>query len=678
MNDLRTKEKEKNLKIKVSLLSISLFIMGLAASDGFGNGADDSPFARKINAPLVNGGDVFQSGISPDGSRFVYIADQDTNEKRELYSVPVKGGPVTKISAPIMGGIGVGTFVISKDGTHVVYRATGANPSVYELFSAPIDGGEVKKLSSPLAGGAGIASFQVSNDNLHVVYQADQDIVGVKELYMASIDGGPVTKLNPSLAKGQSILSYAVSPDGARVVYISNLESADSYEIFSAPVTGGDSIKLNSALVPGGLVGSYLISPDSSRVVYQAQQDDPNSVDLYSVPITGGPSIKLNPAPSGERFSFMVWWDFVISPDSSRVIYRADQETPEIYELFSVPLAGGPSVRVSVPRTGAGLSLYRLSVVGFTPDSSRLLFVSDNDESIFAHLYSVPVSGGLVTRLSRPDAISVGAIDITSDGSRVVYSTRISSEFNAPSLLFVVPVTGGPSIQLNAPLVSGGSVGTFAISPDDEWVVYNADQDIDQVYELYRTPIGGGPVTKLNPTLVPGRRVGADGRGATGFSFTPDSKYVFYPGDQETDEVYELFMATLPVKTSVDIKPDECPNNVNLKSNGKLIVVISGRAGFDVTTINANSVRLAGVAPVKFRIEDITAPYSPFLGKSLATDCLIQAHDGFADLALQFETEELADKLGNTKNGEIVTIDLTGKLKVGGTIIGEDVIVIKK
>ena len=91
-------------------------------------------------------------------------------------------------------------------------------------------------------------------------------------------------------------------------------------------------IKLNGALVAVGNVSNFQISPDSSRVVYRADQQTDNVFELYSVPL-GGPAaagIKLNGAlvAGGNVF------DFQISPDSSRVVYQADQQTDEVFELF--------------------------------------------------------------------------------------------------------------------------------------------------------------------------------------------------------------------------------------------------------------------------------------------------------------------------------------------------------
>ena len=55
-------------------------------------------------------------------------------------------------------------------------------------------------------------------------------------------------------------------------------------------------LKLNDPLVPSGDVESFDISPDGSRVVYRADQDADGVTELYSVPIAGSPVTKLNGA----------------------------------------------------------------------------------------------------------------------------------------------------------------------------------------------------------------------------------------------------------------------------------------------------------------------------------------------------------------------------------------------
>lgn len=72
--------------------------------------------------------------------------------------------------------------------------------------------------------------------------------------------------------------------------------------------------------------------------------------ELYSVSLTGGPSVKLNgPLVAEGNVSH-----FIISRDSAHVIYRADQDADEVYELYSVPITGGAVERVSGPMVEEG------------------------------------------------------------------------------------------------------------------------------------------------------------------------------------------------------------------------------------------------------------------------------------------------------------------------------------
>jgi hypothetical protein len=48
---------------------------------------------------------------------------------------------------------------------------------------------------------------------------------------------------------------------------------------------------------------------------------------------------------------------------------------------------------------------------------------------------------------------------------------------------------GGAAVKLNESQVAGGDVYDFRISPDGSWVVYRADQDKDNLPELYSTKL---------------------------------------------------------------------------------------------------------------------------------------------------------------------------------------------
>jgi Tol biopolymer transport system component len=174
------------------------------------------------------------------------------------------------------------------------------------------------------------------------------------------------------------------------VVYSADQQTDKIFELYSVPLGGpaAAGVKLNGALVAGGNVYGFQISPDSSRVVYTANQQTATVIELYSVPL-GGPAaagIKLNGALvlNGNVGGFR------ISPDSSRVVYTADQETDNVVEAYSVPL-GGPAaagIKINGPLVAGGNVLeYSIS-----PDSGRTVYIADQDTVGVWELYMTSFS----------------------------------------------------------------------------------------------------------------------------------------------------------------------------------------------------------------------------------------------------------------------------------------------
>ncbi len=135
----------------------------------------------------------------------------------------------------------------------------------------------------------------------------------------------------------------------------------------------------------------------------------------------------------------------------------------------------------------------------------------------------------------------------------------------------------------------------------------------------------------------------------------------------------------LRVTVPVDVRPGSCPNPLNCKSRGVLPVAIPGTVMFDVTEIDPSTVRLAGVAPLRWDYEDVATPYEPVGGRQdCLVDCTTMGPDGYMDATLKFETQEIVEALGETiQDGDCIVAQLTGSLResAGGTdFIGEDVI----
>jgi hypothetical protein len=133
------------------------------------------------------------------------------------------------------------------------------------------------------------------------------------------------------------------------------------------------------------------------------------------------------------------------------------------------------------------------------------------------------------------------------------------------------------------------------------------------------------------------------------------------------------------ITVPVDVKPTSCRNPFNVGQKGVTPVAVLGTDEFDVTQIDPASVMLEGVAPLRWAYEDVATPYEPYLGKEDPYDCTTEGADGYLDLTLKYESQEIAAALGEVADGDVIVVTVNGNLmeEYGGTpIFGEDVIVI--
>lgn len=128
-----------------------------------------------------------------------------------------------------------------------------------------------------------------------------------------------------------------------------------------------------------------------------------------------------------------------------------------------------------------------------------------------------------------------------------------------------------------------------------------------------------------------------------------------------------------PTTIAIDIKPKSCPNSLNVKSNGVLPVAILGTA-FDVREIDVLSIRLNCVPPIRSAYEDVAAPDE---NETDPCDCNTLDGEGYEDLVLKFDKQEIITILGVVEDGDIVPLNITGELTDGTRIKGSDCVLIK-
>jgi hypothetical protein len=121
------------------------------------------------------------------------------------------------------------------------------------------------------------------------------------------------------------------------------------------------------------------------------------------------------------------------------------------------------------------------------------------------------------------------------------------------------------------------------------------------------------------------------------------------------------------VGVAFDLRPGSCENPLNTKSQGVLPAAILGTSTFDVTTIDPASIRVAGVTPARWSVEDVGRPGSCAAGP-----------DGIPDLVLKLDVQKIVQALrasmGTLRDGQRIVVPLSGRLRNGTLFAGEDAV----
>jgi Tol biopolymer transport system component len=492
---------------------------------GFNLGVSAQPV--KLSGTLVSGGDVSaQFALSPDGTRAVFIADKDTDGKNELYVVRLSNGVTSKLS----GGNAVEDFQISPDSSRVIFRSIVPPATNFRLLSVGLGGGTLSQISGGFvtSGGGVLPGFQISPDGARVVFIADKEATEDYHLYSTPIASNTPTKLSGTLVSGGDVTHFQISSDSVHVVFRADRENNDVFELYSAPIAGGLLSKLSGTIPSSADVRpEFDISPDAARAVFLVTDSAINETSLFSTPTAGGARVQL--APDGDGFGA---YEFKVTPDSATVIYLGDHDAAYNPSLFRTPIGSNAATKLadSFLTNGVYIRDWKLSA-----DGTRVVFRVEASAGTPIDLYStsvtspapINISGALVSGRAVTD------FHITPDSSRVVF--RADKLINEKFELFSTPISSADPVQISGSSLSTSDVETdFAISADSSRVVFRGNMSIGPLVELHSVAVTGGNRTVISGSMVPGSNVAR-------FTMDHGASRVIFLADRETDEVFELY-----------------------------------------------------------------------------------------------------------------------------------------
>jgi len=450
---------------------------------------------------------------------------------------------------------------MSPDGEWAVARWDVSSDGVYQLFAVRRDGRERHQLSLPSP--FTVVSFAISPDSRWVVFEAELLADGVRELWSVPIAGPAANaRMSPAWIAGGGVNVYEISPDSSRVVLSGDFEADGIEELYSAPIAGptGSTVKLNPPPVLNGEVFEFKVSPDSARVVFAGDTAQVGRLSYWSVPIAGpsASAVQLNgTAPAGASTASSIH----ISPDSTQVVYTGTLSTSADTEIWRVPIAGPSSSSVKLNPAVVASGDVRTNHLEITPDGGHVVFFGDLRVDERLELWSVPIDGSLANAVRlNPTPLAGGSLNnadpfvISPDGSWLVMHGDL--ETVGASELWRVPI-GGPAnaaVKIHPDAVDGGEVGVgdYAISPDSNFVVFSGDLETDGETELWSASRSGaaGAAVKLSATTIAAGDVGR-------FEIAPDSSRVVFRGDLTIDARLWLFSRAIDGSGTRTLLTDE-------------------------------------------------------------------------------------------------------------------------
>jgi len=484
------------IRVPLALIS-SIMIMLTCGSSSYAD-----PVHIRLTPNLVSGRSIGLTYVDPNHERVAYISDQEIDEQKELYVIPLRGGTPTKLNPPLMEGRDVYDMQFAPNGNHIVYRSDQETQNVGALYSVAPTGGSTINISGAPPEGSSVFRYRISPDSKWVVYDYEKRPFDEYGLMSTPIDkSNPVSLTPPSQANGYVGTSYAFTPDSQRVIY--SLESrADGHRnIYSVPIQGGTVVTLTMPQAANETVAYFSLSPDGQHVLYMMVSNG-RFVRYNSVPVTGGESITLWQEEQKTLNAFDTHQvRSMVSPDGSKVLILANNFVSRTYQLYLTSITGGDPLLLSSSSETEG-EQSTLQYAEFVQNGSGVVFTYD--VGFGGYTYYVAATGGEKKKLVGSDNGEdlYYYFAVAPDGKKVIHTATPSLPIS-PGTYWLTDLSAGTTITLTT---KGSNFGPdYDFSPDGASLIFLGKTETGTVDQYLRASLTDGSITTLSvdSTLSP-------------------------------------------------------------------------------------------------------------------------------------------------------------------------------
>ncbi len=263
---------------------------------------------------------------------------------------------------------------------------------------------------------------------------------------------------------------------------------------------------VENVLPLGGVdVTAFDVASNGAKIVYASDATVKGRYDLRTASANGSGAGLLVALTNGGRSVSLAHY----SPDATKVAFVSDDVTAGAKDVYLVATAGGtPQVLVS-PMRGAGVATKLNSdQVVFSRDSR---YVAITGDYLVDNVFQLWIYDTVTTTLTEivstaeagvPSGGPVGVVNpIAWDaGGRLYFTSSLGTDGAASAFrLYMATVAAGKSV-VPGTLTNAEQVGSFGISPDGNTLVASiTDAAGAYPYALYTLPAGGGATTAILP-----------------------------------------------------------------------------------------------------------------------------------------------------------------------------------
>jgi len=534
------------------------------ATGGIGGAAGTGGATGGIGGAAGSAGSGGAAGAGGTASEvwLAYLVDVATNNPHELYAYDVSDSTPTptRLNPPLTWPQQVTSFAWSPTLPRVAYVEDQSTANVAELFVVDMSSASPGAPQNASGGNVGSGGFQWSPADGRIAFASNRDSADIFELFVVDVSQaapGTAVKASGTMTYGSAVESLRWSPDGKWIAYRVR-QSNGHDELYAVDVSGAapkSPVKVSGAMTATCTncgVDDYSWSPDSKWIAYRSDQETWKVLNTYLVDMASGTPAAPQKYPSGNMLG-------EFSPDGTRLAYM--KPAAPLYELQMISLSqSGPSAPVTLASETVPPAI---SSFAWAPNGKSIQFGTTDG------VYWIDLSGttpGAPVKLSSSfGGLTWAAPTWSPDSKWIAY--RDDSQSAGTAELYVIDPTAKPlaPIKVSGALTSGGDVGctdfttcsfeqhAWKFAPNSQSLVYLADQDTDESWELYYVDLSTGTPTspvKLNPSITNGGNI-------WDFFWLSDSSRIAFRGDAETATVNELYFVdfsgpspSAPVKAS--------------------------------------------------------------------------------------------------------------------------------